>query len=127
METPNKKSPEQSDKNEADLNVDNQIVNASPDDALGDNDITPAEFEILNSAGVNESTDDDDNLLAEAQLDNLDEDGEVLNEGSGYSGSDLDVPGSETDNEEELTGDEDEENNSYSLSDQDDEMEEDEL
>jgi hypothetical protein len=31
------------------------------------------------------------------------------------SGSDLDVPGSETDDEQEINGDEDEENNYYSL------------
>ncbi|GEM_PF-3255254 len=125
METPNKKYPEQTEKNVPDLNMDNQIVNGSLDDALGENDITPAELEILNSAGVEESADDDDELLAEAQLDNIDGDGEILNEGSGYSGNDLDVPGSESDDEEEISGNGDEENNSYSLSDQDDEIEED--
>lgn len=124
MLDPNKKSPEQADKNVADLNVDNQIINSAPDDALGENDITPAELEILNSAGVKESADDDDELLAAAQLDNLDEEGEVLNEGSDYSGNDLDVPGSESDDDEEMSGGEDEENNSYSLRDQEDDVEE---
>ncbi len=124
MATPNKKSPEQNDKNAADLNLDSQIVNGAPEDVPSENDITPAELNLLNSAGVKESADDDDELLAEAQLDNIDDDGEILNEGSDYTGKDLDVPGVESDDDEEIPGEEDEENNSYSLSDQDDELDE---
>jgi hypothetical protein len=37
------------------------------------------------------------------------------NEEGDYSGNDLDVPGSELDDADELIGEEDEENNSYSL------------
>jgi hypothetical protein len=79
-----------------------------------DNDITPAELELLDEAGTNESGDDNE-LLDDSMLDDTDEDGDKLNEADDLSGDDLDIPGSETDNEEE-----DEENNSYSISDQDD-------
>jgi hypothetical protein len=51
------------------------------------------------------------------RLDNSDEDNEELNEkGSGTTryGEDLDVPGSELDDADEETGEEDEENNQYS-------------
>lgn len=54
---------------------------------------------------------------ASMQLDNTDEDNEELNEkGSGANrfGEDLDVPGSELDDADEDTGEEDEENNQYS-------------
>lgn len=55
-----------------------------------------------------------------AQLDNTDQDGDSLNEGSDLTGEDLDVPGAEADDEDETLGEEDEENNIYSKSDQDD-------
>jgi len=51
----------------------------------------------------------------------MDDDGEMLNEGSDRSGRDLDVPGSEDDDADEKIGEEDEENNSYSLPDPEDE------
>jgi hypothetical protein len=60
---------------------------------------------------------DDINLL-EAALDHIDEDGTPLNEGSfknNVTGADLDVPGAEEDDEDEGIGEEDEENNEYSL------------
>lgn len=57
---------------------------------------------------------DDENLDA-AELDQTDEDGTPLNEQTDRSGSDLDVPGSEQDDADEAIGEEDEENNSYSL------------
>ncbi|OMP79006.1 MULTISPECIES: hypothetical protein [unclassified Chitinophaga] len=54
--------------------------------------------------------------LKRAQLDNVDEEGELLEEQTGQiSGEDLDVPGSELDDDNEGTGAEDEENNSYSV------------
>lgn len=124
MQAPNKKIPGQSDKTAANLNADTQIVNGSPDDTPGENDITPSELDILNNAGEKESAAADDVVLAESMLDNKDVDGEILNEGSDYTGEDLDVPGSESDDEEELPGDEDEENSHYSHSDQDDDIEE---
>ena len=78
--------------------------------------ISPDELELLDSGGGGE----DDLNLKEAQLDATDDDGETPNEGSDYSGKDLDVPGNDLDDADELIGEEDEENNSYSKSDQDD-------
>lgn len=92
------------------------------EDAPGDDeeaDITDQERELLDNAGAAEPGDDED-LLAEARLDNKDDEGEPLNENIDLTGDDLDVPGSETDDENETIGEEDEENNSYSLSDQED-------
>ena len=78
--------------------------------------ISTDELELLDSGNGEE-----DNLnLKEAQLDYTDDDGEALNEGSDLSGKDLDVPGNDLDDADELIGEEDEENNSYSKSDQDD-------
>jgi len=60
----------------------------------------------------------DDENLRRAALDNTDEDGTPLNEGSfkkDISPDDLDVPGASLDDEEERIGEEDEENNEYSL------------
>lgn len=60
----------------------------------------------------------EDEVLNEAALDSTDNDGDPLNEdsfGREVSGDDLDVPGSDQDDEEEAIGDEDEENNSYSI------------
>jgi hypothetical protein len=56
-----------------------------------------------------------------SDLDKTDDEGEILNEGSDRSGRDLDVPGSEDDDADEKIGEEDEENNSYSLPDPEDE------
>lgn len=60
----------------------------------------------------------DENNLVQARMDNVDFENEPLNErsfGEERSGRDLDVPGSETDDRNERLGEEDEENNSYSL------------
>jgi len=57
----------------------------------------------------------DDEDRRKATLDNTDEDGDPLNEEVDASGADLDVPGSEDDDANEEIGEEDEENNSYSL------------
>jgi len=48
-------------------------------------------------------------------LDNTDLDGDLLNEKDDVSGEDLDVPGASDDDDNEAIGEEDEENNSYSL------------
>ena len=85
----------------------------------GDNDITPEELELLDDAGTSEPADDDE-LLDDSMLDETDDDGDKLNESNDLTGEDLDIPGSEADDWEESTGEEDEENNSYSVSDQDD-------
>lgn len=92
----------------------------SPVETNAENEITPLEIQMLDDAGINESSDDEDRLLAEAQLDNEDEDGDKLNVATDHSGEDLDVPGSELDDNDEAVGEEDEENNNYSDSDQDD-------
>ena len=60
----------------------------------------------------------DENHLREAHMDDVDFQGEELNEkgfGSRQSGKDLDVPGEELDDRNENMGEEDEENNAYSL------------
>ncbi|MEJ7626342.1 MAG: hypothetical protein WKF35_05735 [Ferruginibacter sp.] len=83
------------------------------------NDISPVERDLLDDSMDNSLTEDNINLKRSA-LDNTDNDGELLNEGSmadDISGEDLDVPGSEDDDENEMLGEEDEENNSYSQAD----------
>lgn len=52
------------------------------------------------------------------KLDNTDNDGDPLNEETDNAGTDLDVPGSEDDDANEEIGEEDEENNYYSDSNQ---------
>lgn len=61
---------------------------------------------------------EDDPLLRRAELDKTDNQGEVLNEGSlatSVSGDDLDTSGTDSDDPMESIGEEDEENNIYSL------------
>ena len=79
-----------------------------------DSDVTEEEKELLSRTDESMgSIDDEDrrNLM----LDNKDQDGDLLNEKDDVSGDDLDIPGAEDDNENEAIGEEDEENNSYSL------------
>ena len=59
----------------------------------------------------------EDTNVSGAALDNMDEDGEPLNEITGATdmGNDLDVPGSDNADSNENIGEEDEENNYYSL------------
>ncbi len=82
-------------------------------------DVTPAEKELLQRSSESMASDDDEQWR-ESKLDNTDNDGTPLNEKVNYSGSDLDVPGSEQDDANEEIGEEDEENNTYSLRDQED-------
>lgn len=84
-----------------------------------DNDavITKTELDLLDNAGTEKGQDDINE--ANAQLDKEDEDGDALNEGSDLTGEDLDVPGADLD-DDEMIGEEDEENNSYSDADQGD-------
>jgi len=63
----------------------------------------------------------DDEQLNRGDLENTDDEGEMLNERSDRSGRDLDIPGSEDDDANEKIGEEDEENNSYSLPDPEEE------
>lgn len=80
-----------------------------------DADVTPLERELLRQSETNNTQDDQD--LKDARLDNLDFEGEKLNEKITQDGKDLDVPGQEDDDANEDIGAEDEENNEYSLSD----------
>lgn len=92
-----------------------QAVNAS-DDANPDTDVTAEDIAMLSAADQNRDMDDIDE--EEPLLDTKDEDGDPLNEPRGTygaTGADLDVPGSETDDGNENIGEEDEENNYYSL------------
>ena len=98
----------------------------------GDNDITSdtsvnvseQEKDLLDEAGT---AIPDDQQLKQAELDSTDEEGDPLNEGGlsdSRSGTDLDVPGAEADDANEEIGEEDEENNEYSLGSEDNEQSE---
>jgi hypothetical protein len=72
----------------------------------------------------------DDGNLRNAALDNTDDDGAPLNEGSfkkNISATDLDIPGAKLDDADEAIGEEDEENNDYSLGAENDVIPEDEF
>jgi len=78
--------------------------------------VTITERQMLR-AGETRTSPDETNLRR-ASLDQTDSEGDALNEkgfGTARSGSDLDIPGSEADDLNESIGEEDEENNSYSL------------
>jgi len=82
-----------------------------------DADVTAEERKALENIDTREAGTEDE-VLVEARLDNADNDGDPLNEESfddDVSGEDLDVPGSEDDDADEDIGEEDEENNEYSL------------
>ena len=91
-------------------------IPASQSEEQTDADVTNEDLQLLSAADQNRDMDDQD--LEEAKLDNTDEDGDPLNEvinTYGQAGADLDVPGSEEDDANEDIGEEDEENNYYSL------------
>ncbi|PZF74329.1 hypothetical protein DN068_04335 [Taibaiella soli] len=82
-----------------------------------DADVTDDDLRMLDRADQGMAYGDDKNLI-DASLDDEDDDGDPLNEegfGDELSGVDMDVPGSEADDADELIGEEDEENNYYSL------------
>ena len=94
-----------------------------PDDDLTsvsgtDADVTEEDLRALDAAEQNMDTIDSSNLI-HSSLDNVDEDGDPLNEDGSLdldmTGESLDVPGSSADNANEIIGEEDEENNYYSL------------
>ena len=96
------------------------LLNDSEDEEDEETDISPEELELLDASGI---TGEDDEQLRTAELDNKDNDGELLNVSSSAddkTGRDLDVPGSGEDDDMEDIGEEDEENNPYSLSDNND-------
>src|SRR6188768_4580449 len=83
-------------------------------------DITNSERDLLQRSSESMATLDDEQLNM-SDLDKVDDEGEILNEKADRSGRDLDIPGSEDDDANEKIGEEDEENNSYSLPDPEDE------
>lgn len=83
-------------------------------DIAGDSNVSEEEKELLEEAANSDPAFRDDRNLRDSELDERDDDGELLNETE-----DLDVPGAELDDEGEDIGAEDEENNSYSLGDND--------
>lgn len=100
---------------EGDELFDDDIDEETEDES--DSDVSASEIEDLEETANDMPTEDDINLH-EAALDDTDEEGDPLNEGSSknkLSGSDLDIPGADDDDEDEEVGDEDEENNEYSL------------
>ncbi len=82
-----------------------------------ESDVSANDRSVLEGADSFRPTQDEKNLQR-ASLDNTDFEGDRLNEagfGEERSGADLDVPNSETDDANENIGEEDEENNTYSL------------
>lgn len=86
-------------------------------DEVNDADVTDEERELLEQSANADPAYRDERNFQRAALDNRDADGEALNEEDTVD--DLDVPGSELDDQSEETGSEDEENNAYSDSDTD--------
>jgi hypothetical protein len=84
-----------------------------------DLNVSRQEAELLKRSSESMATEDDLDL-SKARLDDTDDEGTLLNEKSGLTGRDLDVPGSEDDDANEDIGEEDAENNSFSLPDQGD-------
>lgn len=81
-----------------------------------DSDVSAEEKELLRRTSESMSSDEDEDVY-NAELDKTDNDGELLNESIDTTGEDLDVPGSGDDDADEEIGEEDEENNNYSLGD----------
>jgi len=86
---------------------------ARRDEEDEDNLITPLEEDLLDEAGNAPTAEDED--LEEMSLDEPEDMNETADPID--MGADLDVPGAELDDDEEDIGEEDEENNSYSLPD----------
>ncbi|MBE7171229.1 MAG: hypothetical protein INR73_11600 [Williamsia sp.] len=98
---------------------DDVLGNETDEDIEGENpsDISPLERSLLDDADADVPSDDNDRLKRTA-LDDTDDDGEPLNEasmGTDVNGKDIDVPGQDDDDPMEEIGEEDEENNEYSL------------
>lgn len=82
---------------------------------LDDNsNVTEREREDLHDSSVSMSSEADMNIKR-AELDATDLQDTPLNEGNDIAGDDLDVPGEHQDDANEAIGEEDEENNQYSL------------
>ena len=86
-------------------------------DVAESTDVSPLEKRLLDQS-ANDMPTRDDQALRRASLDETDDEGDPLNErvsANAVSGSDLDVPGADEDDQNEDIGEEDEENNPYSL------------
>jgi hypothetical protein len=93
-----------------DDNIDEEIIESE------DSNVSQTEKDDLRKS-ANDMPGDDENLR-EAALDSTDDDGASLNEESfkkNVTGTDLDVPGAQLDDANEKIGEEDEENNEYSV------------
>lgn len=77
-------------------------------------EVRPDEKNALDDA-ANKVVSRDQRAIEDARVDQFDEDGEPLNERTDLDAGDLDVPGSELDDANEEIGEEDEENNPYSV------------
>jgi hypothetical protein len=83
---------------------------------IGTEDSLPQEDKRLLQQQDERMLTDEEDRLRKATLDNRDNEGELLNERNNQrTGSDLDTSGVESDDANEFIGDEDEENNTYSL------------
>ena len=99
----------------------NGLLDTDKDNLFDRNDnVSSSERDLLQRSSESMATLDDAQLNS-STLDNMDDEGAMLNESSDRSGRDLDVPGSEEDDANEEIGEEDEENNSYSLRDPEEE------
>ena len=94
---------------EDDMEDETLIVMGSEDDIPKDDKI------MLESLDNLDATHEDDESLSRGMPDNVDDDGDELNERINVSGSDLDTAIVDEDDANEEIGEEDEENNSYSL------------
>ena len=80
--------------------------------------VSAEEAALLQEAAEVSPADLEEQRLRQTALDSTDDEGDLLNEkgfAGAFSGSDLDVPGSEEDDADEEIGEEDEENNPYSV------------
>lgn len=80
----------------------------------GADNVSADEKSVLQKSADNTNTPEDEDLN-NALPDDTDDDGDKLNEAVDVSGKDLDIPGAEDDDADEAIGEEDEENNDYSL------------
>ncbi len=101
----------------ADEEADHLFMDDEELDLENESNVTAEEAELLKRSNESMATEEDEDILR-ATVDNTDTDGTPLNEKATRSGRDLDVPGSEEDDANEDIGEEDEENNSFSIPDQ---------
>ncbi len=92
---------------------------ATGSDAVMGNEADVSLWENTLLQNENDTMYEDEKNLQRAALDNTDDDGDLLNEADDVTGDDLDTSGSDEDDAMENIGGEDEENNSYSLGDND--------